>query len=98
MKVEISPTARQHLAELMAWWDANRPAARVRVEDAFDEAVDAIAGNPKLGPIYPKARRYRTRRLKGTPYYLFYRVDEAAEVIRVAAVRSSIRGEGPDLG
>ena len=49
MRIEVSPTARQHMVELVAWWDANRPAARVRVEDAFEQALEMIARHPKLG-------------------------------------------------
>jgi plasmid stabilization system protein ParE len=98
MKLTISPTARLQLAELKAWWDANRPAARVRVEDAFAEAVEVLTEYPRLGPVYAKARQYRTTPLKGTPYYLVYRIDEAADAILIAAVWSSKRGQGPPLG
>lgn len=97
MRIEVSPTAREHLVELVAWWDANRPAARVRVEDAFERALEMIATHPKLGAVYLRDLRYRTWGLKGTPYYAFYRVDDAAEVVRVAAVWSAVRGEGPPL-
>ncbi|MBI5509717.1 MAG: hypothetical protein HY903_13265 [Deltaproteobacteria bacterium] len=63
MKIEISPTARGQLEELVVWWDANR-----------------------------------TWRLRGTPYFAFYRVDEGAKIIKVAAVWSAVRGGEPDLG
>ena len=43
MKVEVSPTARRQLLALAAWWRENRPAARVRVEDALEAAVAAMA-------------------------------------------------------
>jgi plasmid stabilization system protein ParE len=69
MKVEISPTARRQIAELVEWWNRNRPAARVRVEEAIGTALEAIAEHPELGPRYLPRPQYRTWRLKGTPYY-----------------------------
>ncbi len=98
MKIEISPTARTQIGELVGWWDANRPASRVRVEGALAEALDAIATHPELGRIYAKRPQHRMWRLRRTPYYAFYRIDEAANVIRIAAVWSGVRGKGPELG
>ena len=97
MKVKIAPTARQQIAELVEWWDTHRQAARVRVEDAVVTALDAILSNPELGPRYSKEPRYRMWRLKGTPYVLFYRIDEAADTIWIAVAWSAKRGAGPQL-
>src|SRR5206468_3321182 len=77
VKVVLSPTARRQLTALSGWWDAYRADARVRVEDALELAVAAIAEHPAAGPNYSGDPRYRTWRLKGTPYLLFYRIDEA---------------------
>lgn len=98
MKVEISPTARVHIAELVAWWDANRPASRARVETSLEEVLEAIVRHPYVGRTYSKKPQYRMWRLRGTPYFAFYRVDEEARVIRLSAVWSGVRGEKPDLG
>ena len=97
MKVRVSPTARRQIGALAAWWNENRAASRVRVEDAFEAAVDAMAEHPGLGPAYSRDPRYRTWRLKGTPYVLFYRVDDAAETIWIVVVWSALRGSGPEL-
>jgi mRNA-degrading endonuclease RelE of RelBE toxin-antitoxin system len=40
---------------------------------------------------------YRTWRLKGIPYVLFYRVDDAAETIWIVGAWSALRGSGPAL-
>ena len=77
MKVEGSPTARQQIGAFAAWWNENRKEARVRVEDALEAAIEAMAEHPGLGPPYRQDPKYRTWRLKGTPYVLFYRVDDA---------------------
>ena len=97
MKIKIAPTARQQIAELVQWWNTHRRAARVRVEDAVTTALDAMLSNPEIGSRYSKEPRYRLWRLKGTPYVLFYRVDETADTIWVAVVWSANRGAGPPL-
>jgi mRNA-degrading endonuclease RelE of RelBE toxin-antitoxin system len=40
---------------------------------------------------------YRTWRLKGIPYVLFYRVDDAAETIWIVGAWSALRGSGTAL-
>lgn len=97
MKVRVSPTARRQILALAAWWNENRRTARVRVEDALEAAVAGMVEHPGLGPPYPLDPRYRTWRLKGTPYVLFYRVDDAAGTIWIAVAWSALRGSGPDL-
>jgi plasmid stabilization system protein ParE len=97
VKVQVSPTARRQILALAAWWDENRKAAKVRVEDAFEAAIEAMAEHPIAGPTYSKDPRYRTWRLRGTPYVLFYRVDEAADTLWVVVAWSAMRGAGPEL-
>jgi plasmid stabilization system protein ParE len=97
VKVQVSPTARRQLLALAAWWSQNRSASRVRVEDALEAAVGAMAEHPALGPTYSRDPRYRTWRLKGTPYVLFYRVDAAAETVWIVVAWSALRGSGPEL-
>lgn len=97
MKVQISPTARQQIAEFVEWWDLHRRASRVRVEDAVETALAAITAQPQLGQRYERNARYRLWRLKGTPYVLFYRIDEATETIWIAVAWSLVRGMGPAL-
>lgn len=98
MKIEISPTARGHIVDLVAWWDANRPSARARVETALAETLEAIARHPTIGRAYGVNPQYRMTRLRGTPYFAFYRIEEAARVVRIAAVWSGGRGGKPELG
>lgn len=95
MKVRVSPTACRQIGALAAWW--NRAASRVRVEDALEAAVGAMAEHPGLGLTYSRDQRYRTWRPKGTPYILFYRVDDAAETIWIVVAWSAQLGSGPEL-
>lgn len=97
MKVEVSLTARRQLLALAAWWSENRPSSRVRVEDALESAFATMADHPGLGLTYSQDPRYRTWRLRGTPYLLFYRVDGEAETIWVVVAWSALRGAGPAL-
>ncbi|MCK5689452.1 type II toxin-antitoxin system RelE/ParE family toxin [Myxococcota bacterium] len=97
MIVHIAPLARLQLSELVLWWDENRPSARGRVVREFEAALDLLEVLAFAGRIYSKAPQYRTLQLKGTPYALFYRVDEDAEAIWVDGVWSTMRGEGPPL-
>ncbi|MCM2333463.1 MAG: type II toxin-antitoxin system RelE/ParE family toxin [Anaeromyxobacteraceae bacterium] len=82
---------------MTAWWRENRPAARVRVDDALEAAVTAMAEHPGLGPTYSRDPRYRIWRLRGTPHVLFYRVDEAVGTIWIVVAWSALRGSGPEL-
>lgn len=43
LKIKLSPTAQQQLAALAEWWTINRRAARVRVEDAVEDAFESRA-------------------------------------------------------
>jgi len=97
VKVQVSPTARRQLLALAAWWNQNRASSRVRVEDALEAAVGAMAEHPGLGPTYSGNPRNRTWRLKGTPYVLFYRVDDATETAWIVVAWSALRGSGPEL-
>lgn len=97
MKVRVAPVARRQLELLAAWWNEHRPDARVRVEDAFEAVLAVIAEHPDAGRTYTPDPRYRTWRLKGTPYVLFYRVDGGAKTVWVVVVWSARRGVGPEL-
>ena len=97
MKVRFSPTAQQQLSLLTGWWNEHRRNARVRVEDALEVAVARIAEHPNIGRIYSADPRYKTRRLKGTPYILFYRTDTVTDTVWVVVAWSAMRGDGPEL-
>jgi plasmid stabilization system protein ParE len=97
VKVEVSPTARRQLPALAAWWRENRSSSRARVDDALEAAITGMSEHPGLGPTYSRDPRYRTWRLRGTPYVLFYRVDEPAETIWIVVAWSALRGSGPEL-
>ena len=47
--------------------------------------------------VYAADPKYRTWRLRGTPYVLFYRIDEAASTFWVVVAWSARRGVGPEL-
>jgi plasmid stabilization system protein ParE len=97
VKVVVSPRAQRQVRALKAWWDEHRRGANTRVEDSFAAAVAELAEHPDLGPIYGANPRYRTKRLRGTPYVLFYRTDREADLVMVVVAWSAKRGAGPEL-
>jgi plasmid stabilization system protein ParE len=59
-------------------------------------ALDQIRSAPELGSIYRAMGAIDHRRvlMPGTRYHVYYRV-AGAEVIRIVAIWSAVRGRGP---
>ena len=94
----ITPNAEDQLAELDAWWEANRPgASKLTVE--LDNVERLIGENPRLPPVHRRRRDFEARRFRlGTsPYYLYYTIDDDKREVLVLAFWSAMRGVGPDL-
>ena len=98
-RVRITAEALGLIDELDTWWEENRPASRVRLSDEMEPIFATLAEMPRRGSLYSRLhgsdiRQYRVR---GTPYSLYYVVDdEAAEVVVISAW-SRLRGKGPSL-
>ncbi len=97
VKILTTPRAQDHLRELSLWWKKNRKSSRVSVKSSYLKAVGSIAENPQIGVIYEENPKYRTWALQGTPYRVFYWVDEQCQVVHIVALWSSMRGFGPSL-
>ncbi len=95
MKIEVLPIAQCHLLEQSKWWDSR--STRVRVWDAFEKAVDQIREFPRLGRAYGPRPDYRVWRLKGTPYYLLYRILDEHSVIEIADVFTPVSDRPPTV-
>lgn len=98
MRVTVSPRALRQLEELVAWWRENRTRIPDHLEKEFGRVLKLVGRNPGLGTRYRADERYRIHRLKKTPYFIFYFVDEAAGVVQLDGVWSAQRGQGPPLG
>ncbi len=97
VKITLTDHAAEQLDRAISYWDAHRASARVRVEDALAKAGLELEEHPRLGQRYENQPRYRTWPLSGTPYRLFYLVDEEAQQITVMDIWSPHRGDSPQL-
>ena len=97
--VKVAPQARSQLLELHAWWVENRPAAATLVVDEFERLEHLLADSPNTGSVFErrKGKDVRRLRLRGTPYHLYYVVDEGNQAVLIAAVWSAMRSKGPDI-
>ena len=95
-RVVIEPSAQEQARELARWWKGNRPSSRTTVHKALHAVAKELEELPHRYAEYTD-REVRRRRLRGTPYYAFYEVDEKAEEVRIVAVWSLVRGKGPPL-
>ncbi len=95
-RVVIEPSAQAQARELAKWWKANRRSSRTTVKKSLREVAKELEELPHRYAEYVD-REVRRRRHRGTPYYAFYEVDEEATEVRIVAVWSLMRGDGPPL-
>ncbi len=99
MKVKVTADAEAAIDFLDDWWREQRPAARLAVVQEVKRIIELLRDNPGLGTLYEpeefeNVRRYR---LRTTPYYLYYQVDEPNDELIVIGVWSAVRGVGPEF-
>jgi plasmid stabilization system protein ParE len=96
--VEIAPRARAELLRIASWWKehSGRPGL---VGDDLAEALDTLSLFPEIGAAYPYAKRPGVRRwlLSRTQIYVYYRVIEEKQVVRIVAFWHTARGRGPRI-
>ena len=87
MQVRVLESARREISAALLWWKANRPAAPGLLEQELSDALLKIQAHPRSGP---KARgaalaKVGLRRvsLVQTRYYVYYRIDEKRQQVRV---------------
>ena len=99
LAVVVTPEADRQFAELVDWWDANRPASTTSLEDELHRVLVMLAAQPALGRLYERRGKQPVRHfpLRGTPYHVFYATDPRARELRVLAVWSMMRKMGPQL-
>ena len=99
LRVVVAHSAQAQLDELAQWWHTNRPASATDVKTEFRRVIELLAESPFLGRPYRRRRERNVRHfpLAGTPYQVFYAPKPDAGELRVLAVWSAERGEGPPL-
>ena len=88
--ISIHSDAEAEYEAALAWYLARSARAADGFEEAFERALESIAANPQLHPLYDD--RHRFCLLRRYPYSLIYRVD--GDQVRVVAVAHSRRLPG----
>lgn len=95
-RVEVTPEARRQFEEIVQW----------RVENSFGtdalrrevkESLAMLSHRPDTGYAAPRIAGVRRLLLRKTQHLLYYRVDRAANIVRVVAIWHTARGTEPPL-
>lgn len=98
-RIKVAPEAMPLLEQANAWWNEHRPAARSRVANELFRIVSFLTDSPKSGRLHEKrgSNEVRCLRLRETPYYLYYIVDDDEREVLIVSLWSAMRGSGPPL-
>ena len=98
LPVRIVSSAAQSIAEVAAWWTANRPKAPDAFVDDLENTLTLIASHPGIGARTRNAKLENVRRvhLARVRYYLYYQVTREP-AIEVLALWHASRGSEPEL-
>lgn len=97
-RVYLSGAARAEYARILEWWSANRPKAPEALAADVLDAIDRLAlHGGKLGVDVRDRRVPGLRRLElpRVRYYVYFRVNEEAREVEIAALWHTSRGRGP---
>jgi len=96
VRVDLSDEADAQVAEIDAWWRANREKAPELFTDELERALAHLGSMPSLGTIYEQGPPAVRRLLLSRTHYYLYFIEEA-DRLYVVAVWSCFRGRGPKL-
>lgn len=99
LKLVVTKDADSLIDQADLWWREHRPGTANRVEEELARALALLLESPGIGALYPDdavpgLRRYR---LRTTPYFLYYAVDNDKQTLVVVALWSAMRKKGPPL-
>ncbi len=96
-RVRVTHTANELIDDLDAWWAENRPASVSQVANEVERTLSLLIETPGIGGIYKRrgAHVIRRARLRATPYFLYYVVNDEAREVVVISAWSSEREAGP---
>lgn len=88
--ISIHSDAEAEYEAALAWYLTRSARAADGFEAAFERALESIANNPQLHPLYDDCHRFCV--LRRYPYSIIYRVD--GDQVRVVAIAHSRRLPG----
>jgi plasmid stabilization system protein ParE len=97
MRLRVIPRAEREIARAQRWWRRNRDKNPALLEQEMEDAFELLRSAPAVGEAARNLRLRTVRRvlLKGTQYYLYYRVDD--EEIVILSLWHTSRRSGPSL-
>jgi plasmid stabilization system protein ParE len=95
VRIELTTRAEQLAEAASLWWHENRQAAPTLFDRELLEALELLTEMPNIGVPYPPRPTYRRLLLRRTGYHVYYRVDDAADVLYVVSIWHTRRGRGP---
>ncbi len=83
LRLLISERAKEEIGRANAWWQRERPSARIGLTDELRQAFDIVVQHPLAGLRIddPEFRTVRRLSLNRTHYHLFYEIRDDAVVI-----------------
>jgi len=96
--VEIAPRAVGELRRVVTWWQEHSRRPEL-IDLELSDAIEALSIFPEVGAPYPSAKRpgVRRRLMSATQVYVYYRIIEPEQLVRILAFWHTARGNGPRL-
>ena len=97
MKLHLGKRAQRLIDKNEAWW-ADRGDSK-RFTDELQATLELLQGSPYAGAPWPTKKRPTLRRIlmPDTQNYLYYRIDERQNVLRVLSVWGTPKKGAPKL-
>lgn len=99
MRVEFADEAREQLRTRRAWWVENRPEAAETFDEELATAQATLAARAASFPLLARRKGAGLRRIlmPTTGCHLYFRVNEAREVVEVVSAWGARMGRLPSL-
>jgi len=98
-RVRVAAEAQELIDELDVWWEENRPASSLQLSSEIQSILATLAEMPRCGRFYQRIGEEEVRQypVRGTPYSLYYVVNDDDSELVVISAWSRVRGKGPPL-
>jgi plasmid stabilization system protein ParE len=90
-RVEFAPEVELDVAEAADWYEIRQPGLGAQFVEEIIRVWDALAENPLLNCRRHPTKNIRWRYPERFPFRVIYEVDEAGQIVKVAAVLHAAR-------